>query len=382
MGNKVQIGINLISFRDSKAIGTFVYMKRLFTQMSEIDLSNIHFIIYMQKHIDPADFHIPPDCDCEIIFVPQLTTPIKRIIFEQTLFYKYLKKMDVFYTPSSTSLPWLTRYKKIFTVHDMVPFTCRQKYSWFKRKYIQLTTKLCLKIGYHIVTVSQNSKKDIIRYTHINPNKISIIYNFITNHEPITQQGPHKVFTSDGQPINLNRTYFLTVSTLQPGKNIEGLLEAFNIFLHKNANYYLYIVGNKGWGYQTIFDKVKRLKLDQNVILTGYMDDASLSTLYDNCIGVVYTSFYEGFGIPPLEGFYHKKSCVASNNSSLPEVVGKAGILVDPYHPNSIAEGLNTFLTRHTELEKEIPTQIAKFSPTTQTHAFLTLLTHLVHNQK
>lgn len=381
MTKKLRIGINLISFRDTKAIGTFVYVKRLLTQMSEMDMSNIHLIIYIQKHIAPNAFNIPSNCTHEIIYVPRLNSPLRRIIFEQTLFYKYLKKMDVFYTPSSTSLPWLTKYTKVFTVHDMIPFTCPQKYSWLKRQYVQLTTKLCLHIGNHIITVSQNSKTDIIKYAHITPSKISIIYNFITNQESVVQRGLQQVHTQDGRQIDLHCNYFLTVATLQPGKNIEGLLEAFSIFLHNNPHYFLYIVGNKGWGYQTIFDKIEELKLHDKVILTGYLDDSSLATLYEYCLGVVYTSFYEGFGIPPLEGFYHNKSCVASNNSSLPEVVGNAGILVDPYSPQSIAEGLAQFLSAHTYLERHIPTQIAKFAPAKQTQAFLSLITNLSYSK-
>lgn len=378
MVKKFSIGINLISFRDTKAIGTFVYMRRLFMQMSTMDLSNIRLIIYIQKHIDPNVFHIPQNCEWDVIYVPRLTSAFQRIVFEQTWFYGYLKKMDVFYTPSSTSLPWFSRCKKVFTVHDMVPFTCPQKYSWFKRQYVQLTTKLCLKIGTHIITVSQNSKADIIKYVRINPRKISIVYNFITKDETITQRNLRPtIITEDGASIDLHHNYFLTVATLQPGKNIEGLLDAFHMFLQTHPTYYLYIVGSKGWGYQSIFDKAKELQLEHNVIFTGYLDDASLAALYEACMGVVYTSFYEGFGIPPLEGFYHKKSCVASNNSSLPEVVGEAGILVDPHSPRSIAEGMVNFLAWHTQLEQKIPVQIAKFSPEKQTQTFLALMTSL-----
>ena len=118
---------------------------------------------------------------------------------------------------------------------------------------------------------------------------------------------------------------------MQPAKNIDGLIDAFHLFHLENPSFYLYIVGSKGWNYRNLFTQVEKYNLEDRVIFTGYLDDSELSILYSKCIGVVYVSFYEGFGIPPLEGFYHNKSCVASNTSSIPEVVGKAGVLVDPY---------------------------------------------------
>lgn len=374
MSAKIRLGINLIAFNETKAIGTLVFMRRLFIEMSKMDLSRFHLLIYIQKGIDLQAFCVPNKCEHEIIYVPHFKSTLVRILFEQTLFYGYLQKMDVFYTPSSISLPWFTRCKKVFTVHDMVPFIFPKKYSWFRRKYIQLTTRLCLHIGDKIITVSENSKKDILSFTGICSDKIVVIYNFITDGETITTKGISDIKTTDGTHLDLHQTYFLTVSTLHPAKNIEGLLEAFSLFSQGNPDYWLYIVGNKGWSYQSIFNKASELKLHDRVVFTGYLDDCALAALYHHCYGVVYVSFYEGFGIPPLEGFYHGKSCITSNNSSLPEVVGNAGILVDPYNIYSIAEGFKQFTLQHPILEQRIPSQIIKFSAAKQTSSFLDLL--------
>ena len=119
------------------------------------------------------------------------------------------------------------------------------------------------------------------------------------------------LLVNDGISLRLDVPFFVTVSTLQPAKNIDGLIKAFILFKKKNPSYYLYIVGNKGWNYSGLFDLVKQNNMEKYVFFSGYLDDVSLSTLYSYSKGIIYVSFYEGFGIPPLEGFYHGKSCVA-----------------------------------------------------------------------
>ena len=117
------------------------------------------------------------------------------------------------------------------------------------------------------------------------------------------------------------------------------------------------------------------MHIEDKVFFLGYLDDKKLSTLYSACIGVAYVSFYEGFGIPPLEGFYHNKVCIASSTSSIPEVVGKAGILVNPHEISSIYLGLKLFLKEKEKLTKYIPEQLRKFNPQKQIQVFNDLFT-------
>jgi glycosyltransferase involved in cell wall biosynthesis len=237
-------------------------------------------------------------------------------------------------------------------------------------------TRICAKKANHIVTVSENSKSDIIEYLSISPQKITVIYNFILESEDVCKQGDGDscIIAKNGDILMINKPFFVSVSTLQPGKNIEGLITAFSAFSEKNPQYYLYIVGNKGWGYDSIFKVARKLNICDKVFFTGYVDDSNLAKLYSNCEGVVYVSFYEGFGIPPLEGFYHNKACVVSDTSSLPEVVGQAGILVNPYNTTSIKDGLESFIQNKCHLERHIPTQISKFNSDIQVLKFKNVL--------
>ena len=374
-----RIAINLISFSNTKSVGTFVFTKRILSELFKNYLKDYVFIIYIQKGISIKDFCIPISDNIKIINVPKFKRSYFRIIFEQTLFYFYLKKCDVFFTPS-LSLPIFAHGKKILTIHDMIPFWEKNKYSFLIRHYVIFMTRIAAKVSKAIVTVSESSKNDIIKYLKLNHDKVHVIYNFILNNEDVIKNNiinDTELITNHSLKISLNVPFFLTVSTLQPAKNIDGLIKAFALFKKRNPNYYLYIVGNKGWNYSNLFELVKLYKLERYVIFTGYLDDIALSRLYSNCIGVIYVSLYEGFGIPPLEGFYHNKICVASNISSIPEVVGNAGYLVDPYSIDSIAIGMESLINDVENKSKFIPIQIKKFTPKDQINKLIDLFNYV-----
>lgn len=367
------ISINLISFSDTKSVGTFVFIKRVLTELFNMDLKDCSFIIYIQNGLSKYDFAIPDSDNIRIVRVPRFKKSILRILFEQTLFYFYLKRCDVFFTPS-LSLPLFARGKKISTIHDMIPFWDSQKYSWIIRYYVIFMTYLTAKVADCIVTVSQSSKKDIIRLLKVDESKIHIIYNFLLNDELVTRnRNDISLKLKNDEILDLNVPFFLTVSTLQPAKNIDGLIKSFALFVRRFPSYYLYIVGNKGWNYTSLFNLVKEKNIADRVIFTGYLDDVSLSLLYSKCKGVIYVSFYEGFGIPPLEGFYHGKICVASNTSSIPEVVGMAGYLVNPYDVNSIEEGMENLVKDQENRKQYIPIQLQKFDSKKEVRKLLDL---------
>lgn len=373
--DKKVIAINLISFSNTKSVGTFVFIKRLLSELFKQDLSGFCFVIYIQKEVSVDDFGIPSIQTVKVVKVPHFKKSFLRIIFEQTLFYFYQCKCDVFFTPS-LSLPLFAKGIKILTIHDMIPFWDKKKYSWLIRKYVVFMTYCAAKCAGKIVTVSESSKLDIIRFLKIDDPKIHVIYNFVSDNDLVIQKQnitQQFIELSQSKQLKLNVPFFLTVSTLQPAKNIDGLIDAFHLFHLENPSFYLYIVGSKGWNYRNLFTQVEKYNLEDRVIFTGYLDDSELSILYSKCIGVVYVSFYEGFGIPPLEGFYHNKSCVASNTSSIPEVIGKAGVLVDPYDKNAICNGMKDFLKNVANKKRHIPEQLQKFSPENQIRKLLDL---------
>lgn len=368
-----KVGINLISFANDRKVGTLVFTQRLLKLWFDLYSDQYEVFVYIQKHLSPEVFNIPLKDNIKIIKVPKFRNSIHRILFEQTLFYRYLENTDIIFSPS-LSMPLFGKGIKIITIHDMIPFIDKNKYGIIRNFYVKSFTKLYTRFCDKIITVSTNSKVDIVKFTKCKPDKITIVYNFIPEDEILPQEKFDEItYLND---IDLKSPYFLTVCTLQPGKNLERLIDAFDIFHKNNPQYKLYIVGGKGWNYQSILNKISHSSSCKDIVSLGYRDDEVLQVLYKNCSGVLYVSLYEGFGIPPLEGFMFNKICLASNNSSLPEVVGKAGILVDPLDKEKIALGMKSLINEE-QAYKFIVDQIKKFNPNDQVAKFNKIISEL-----
>lgn len=373
------VGFDLTFISSERIVGSAKFIQRLIREMMKREL---HFkcIFYIQSNIPLDLFGIPANkTGIEIVRVPHMVGKYRRILFQQTLFYIYLKKCDVLYG-FCTYLPVFARAKKIITLHDMLPFVFTKKHSLFRRLFIIDFTKFIAKKAAHIVTVSEYSKKDILNILRKKEQDISIIYNFICPEEKVikgnTTGDDGNIQTADGI-IHLKKPYICTVSSLQPGKNLASLIKAFNLFHKKNPQYSLYISGGKGWGYQELFELVEQSEANDYIHFTGYVEDEELDKIYSGCVGVAYVSYFEGFGIPPLEGFHHAKPCVASNVTSLPEVVGNAGILIDPYNIYSIVDGLEKLISKRNDFDDDICLQLSKFSADKETSKFIKLLENL-----
>lgn len=359
-----RIAFDLTPISTDNIVGSAKFVQRIIHRLMAME-TGFSYIFYLQKHINPALLGIEGGRkDVEIIFVPSLRSRFKRILFQQTLFYFYIKKSDIIYS-YCTYIPLLARAKRIITLHDLLPFSFNKKHSWFRRNFIKAFTKLASARANHIVTVSEYSKKDIMHFLNKEENKITVVYNFIGAEEDVIKGRKlgedRKIATKEG-PMTVCKPYICTVSSLQPGKNLASLIKAFYMFHKHNPKYHLYICGGKGWGYKELYTLTSELNLMHYVHFTGYIKDEELDKVYSECDAVAYVSYFEGFGIPPLEGFYHNKPCIASNTTSLPEVVGDGGILVDPYDVESIATGLFKVLNSEKDFSHSIKKQIEKFS--------------------
>lgn len=226
------------------------------------------------------------------------------------------------------------------------------------------------KASHHILTVSQSSKTDIIKVSSVAPSKISVIYNFID---------------ASFEAANNDEKYFVCVSTIEPGKNLEMTLSGYAKFKEdvRYANYKFYWIGRIGWVYTEdyITALIKQFNVEKSFIITGYVTDLEKASLIRNATAMVYLSHYEGFGLPLLEGMMFNKPAIASNNSSLPEVAGNTALLCDSTNPLSIAEAFKMMIIRKEELKSHIPEQLKKFAPKAQIKIFaLTLEKALAGN--
>lgn len=258
---------------------------------------------------------------------------------------------DVFFTPGHY-LPRWCPCPAVMSIMDLsyihFPEMFKKRDLWQLRKW----TASSVKKAKRILTISQFSQNAIIDYYHLNPKKVVVAYPGLK-----MTKNKKKV---DLRKYNVEGDFLLYVGTLQPRKNLNKLIEAFSRL--SNQDLKLVVVGKKGWLYKEIFEKVKKLNLTKKVIFTGFVPDEDLPAFYQKAQCFVLISLYEGFGLPALEAMHYGCPVVVSNVSSLPEVVGEAGILVDPNKTEEIANGIEKAIENREELIEKGYQQAKKFS--------------------
>lgn len=287
-----------------------------------------------------------------------------RLLYQQLVLPFILTKFDLYYNPA-VGLPFLARIispktKLIVTIHDMTPFFFPRKYSRGRSILVKMLSKYAAKAAHAIFTVSENSKKDLVNISKISPDKITVVYNFI----------PHSYQLENDN----DERYFLCISTIEPGKNLEHSLRGFAEFKKDPSfsEYKFYWIGRIGWVYSEdyVSSLIQEMNVRESFIKLGYLTEHEKSLWIKNCTAIVYLSYYEGFGLPVLEGLSYNKPAVVSNVSSLPEVVGKTGVQCGPEDITAIAKGLKTIIVNRKQFVSEIPQQLAKFDPEKQIAVF------------
>lgn len=249
----------------------------------------------------------------------------------------FIGKFDIYHFPNF-NLPPMNHGKFIITVHDLAFMRYPEYIEPKNLKFLEAHLPPSLQKAHRIITVSQFCKQELINIFNLPPEKISVVY------EGVSDNFKKAVIPS----LELPSKYILCVSTLEPRKNIEGLIRAFHISELKD--YKLVIAGGKGWLYEGIFKSVKELGLEKDVIFLGYIPEEDLPGIYSMAKLFVFPSFYEGFGFPPLEAM----ACgVPVVSSRVNEVLGDSAYFIDPNKPEDIARGIKEVLENE-ELQKEL----------------------------
>lgn len=240
---------------------------------------------------------------------------------------RLIGNVDIIHTSDWTEPP--SSIPKVTTVHDLVPF----KFPHTSHQSIRNTHKKRLnwvkKESKAIIAVSQSTKNDLLSILKIPEEKITVIYEAA---ERLFTPQPPTIINAVKRRYKLPSDYIFSLSTLEPRKNQAGLIKAFQIVKKKYPNLKLIIGGRTGWG--------EELKKEQGVVFPGFIPNADLPALYSGCLVYALPSFYEGFSLSQLQAMSCGAPVVTSNVSSMPEVVGTAGVLVDPKKIESIAVGI------------------------------------------
>lgn len=253
--------------------------------------------------------------------------------------------IDLFHSPHFI-FPIFNSGKLILTIHDLTPLLFSDIFPLKARIYMKTMIWLSKFKADKIITVSKNTKDDLVEIFNYNPEKIVVIYNGVDSSYRIIND--EKLIYDVKDKYDTGEEFLLYVGNIKPHKNIPSLLKALDKL---NKNNKLVIVGKRDNAYDEIFDVIKEHDLSDRVIFTGFVSDEDLILLYNAATLFVYPSLYEGFGLPPLEAMASGTPVITSNLSSLPEVVGDAAITVDPYNINELANEINNVLSDK-ELQK------------------------------
>ncbi|KKR86828.1 MAG: Glycosyl transferase group 1 [Candidatus Woesebacteria bacterium GW2011_GWB1_41_10] len=251
--------------------------------------------------------------------------------------------IEILFTPSHYTVPFLP-FPRICSIMDLGYLKFSGQFT--KKVFWQLKwwSAISIFVSKYIISISESTKKDIVRHYPFSKRKVYVTYPGYDSRKFNTKISPENVRRVK-ERYHIVDDYIVSIGTLKPSKNIEGLLEAFSILVSKYPSIQLVIAGKKGWMFDTIFKKAEELGLSKNIIFTGFVPDKDKPVLIAGAKVFVIPSFWEGFGLDVLSAMAVGTPVVAANVASLPEVVGNAGILVDPGDPKSIAQGIGEVLS-------------------------------------
>lgn len=268
--------------------------------------------------------------------------------YEQPICASLLRQCDVFhspYLPIPQQVKDSPAIRRFLTVYDLIPLLHPEYFS-FKQDHHMIKNVIdSIDSETWVLSISQATKDDLCSYRKdIDPARVVVTplaasEMFYPNHDPEEQQRVRRKYNIP------NGHYILSLSTLEPRKNIDHTIRCFAKLIQQEhiPDLSLVLVGTKGWNYDKIFDEVLSTpELKDHVIVTGYADDMDLSAIYSGALAFVYPSFYEGFGLPPLEAMQCGVPVITSNTSSLPEVIGDAGIMVSPTDADGLCHAMLT----------------------------------------
>ncbi len=282
--------------------------------------------------------------------------------------------VDVFISPNISPIALSKKCKKIITIHDLSflrfpEFFNLKRILWHKMIDVKKTVKKFNKI----IVVSESTKNDIVELCDVAPEKVKVIYSGIEKEfrqlslndvkNPPTPfikgaavkapliKGVGGIYSVDIEQIknkyNLPDKFILFLGTVEPRKNIEGLIGAYNEYRDNSddKSYKLIIAGGRGWKSEGIYKKWKESKYRDDIKFLGYVDKKDKIYLYNLASLFVYPSFYEGFGFPPLEAMACGVPVITGFTSSLPEIMDNAGLMVDPYNIADMASAMEQVLS-------------------------------------
>ena len=323
----MNIGIHSTAVFKSQKTGVEKYAYQLVKNMTMLAEAREHcFVLYhnnsrLKTEDLKRDMQLPENFSVRILRAPFLWTQIRLVL------HLVFNKPQALFVPAHV-LPVLSHpNNSTVVIHDIAFEFFPQTYSSFHRKYLRFATKHALKRAKKIIVPSKSTSDDLAKFYKINPEKIFVVYH-----------GRDDDAVKNRPKEQLEFPYFLYIGRLELKKNILGMLKAFDLFkgMHKSAHK-LVLVGNFGFGKEKIKEAISKHRYKNDIVLTGWVEEDKKNYLLTNAEVFLFTSLYEGFGLPILEAQAANLPVITSCISSMPEVAGTGAILVDPHNFEEIA---------------------------------------------
>lgn len=350
----MKIGFDISQTCESKS-GTGFFAEQLIKGLAEIDKVNQytllpHFYDYRPQNVKAA------------VKIEQrnFNNVILKDFSDQT---KEIAELDIIQS-NNFRFPKDTRAKKVVTIYDVCFLEHPEYTTEANRLFCYQGTLDAMLFADKIIAISEYTKERLIHFfPFVDESKIEVIYcgnrdTLLTGcKDNVACIGKYHVSPED---------FFLSVGTIEPRKNYETLLKAYRIYVDGHVEHKkLCIAGGYGWLEEDFDKKIADLGLEKDVVVTGYVSEEELANLYRYCFAFIYPTWYEGFGMPVLEAANFGKPIIASNVTSIPEVIGKGALLIDPKDEVQLAQNMRSLESDESVREKLIVAakrQIEKFS--------------------
>ena len=377
---KIAIDINELTLKQKT--GVKVYTREIVKALEQIDKEN-EYLLYMNCRdgdLSRLDSKIVMDPDA---INPDVVNPdaINRDAINRRLygynfkikpsksrlpFWTYTKlpqeikkdRPDVLFMPIQ-AVPFFKKPKNlkiVVTIHDLAFLLFPNHFTRKDKFLLNFHTKRAIKMADKIVAPSEATKRDIVKFYGTSPNslllggedKIKVVWHGVTlPSSPLSVRERTLPLLGGVGGGKIDKPYILFVGSIQPRKNITGLIKAFELLntKYKIQNTELVICGGKGWMADEIYKRAKESKFSKDIIFTGSVSDEERDEFYKNALIFALPSFYEGFGLPVLEAMSFGVPCVVGNNSSFPEIANDNALFVDANNSDDIAEKINLLIS-------------------------------------
>lgn len=361
------IGLDIRTLMDKQYSGVSEYTFNLVKEILRLDEKNDYKLFYNSGRDVSAN--IPKFSGRYEIIAKRYPNKFFNYFLQKIFHYPKIDRLlgvDLFFMPHLNFIALSGGCRSALTVHDL-SFLRHPEFFSFRKNFWHkmINVKKLIKNSDLIIAVSQNTKNDLTELLGAEPEKIKVIYSGL---------GPEFKPISDGEKLRevklkyqLPEKFIFFLGTIEPRKNLDGLISAYNLLRLEPEfrEVKLLMAGGRGWENKNIYQAREKSPFREDIKFLGYVPSADKPALYNSASLFVYPSFYEGFGFPPLEAMACGAPVIASSAASLPEVVGEAGLLADPYDIAGLALAMAKALTEEKlreNLRKKGLARAAEFS--------------------